>query len=58
MVAGAGGVLYGPGGNLESTFAWSIGHSSNNQVEAYALLQGLILAKAQGITVLTVSSGF
>jgi hypothetical protein len=39
---------------LESTFAWSIGQSSNNQAKAYALLQGLILVKVQGIIELTI----
>jgi hypothetical protein len=39
------GILYDPGGKKVATYAWGLGHASNNQTEAYALLHGLLLAK-------------
>jgi ribonuclease HI len=48
-VARAGGVIFCPGGKKELSYFWNIGHATNNQFEAYALLQGLQLAKARGI---------
>jgi ribonuclease HI len=54
MVAGAGGVLYGPGGHIESTFSWNLGVATNNQAEAYALLQGLLIARSKSIRILSV----
>jgi ribonuclease HI len=48
-VAGAGGVIYSPGGHIRTTFSWSLGIASNNQAKAYALYKGLNLAKSQGI---------
>jgi ribonuclease HI len=53
-VEGVGGVFYSQEGHLEFNFAWSIGHSSNNQDEAYALLQGLIMEKAHGVSIMTI----
>jgi hypothetical protein len=41
-VAGVGGVIYDLEGHIELYFAWNIGKASNNQVEAYALLPGLL----------------
>jgi hypothetical protein len=32
------GVILDPKGQLETTFTWDIGKSTNNQAEAYALL--------------------
>ena len=40
-VVAAGGVIMSPGETIETSFAWGLGISSNNQVEAYALLQAL-----------------
>jgi hypothetical protein len=43
-VAGwGGGVILSPGGNHEIKYAWGLGTSTNNQVEAYALLEVLII---------------
>jgi ribonuclease HI len=51
---GARGVLYGPGGNIVSTFSWNLGVATNNQAKAYALLQGLSITKARNIRILSV----
>ena len=40
-VAGVGGILLDPGGQIELTFAWGLGHRTNNQDEWLALLQGM-----------------
>jgi hypothetical protein len=40
---GGGGVILSPGGNHEIKYAWGLGTSTNNQVEAYALLEVLII---------------
>jgi ribonuclease HI len=47
-IFGAGGVIFYPGGNLIILYAWGLGEMKNNQDEAYALYQGLILEKDQG----------
>lgn len=39
------GVILCPKGKIELSFVWGIGSISSNQVEAYALLQGLMLTK-------------
>jgi len=44
-VEGVGGVIFSPEGNQELTFSWILGKATNNQEEAYALLQGILLAK-------------
>jgi hypothetical protein len=44
-----GGVIFFPRGNIRLSFSWSLGHATNNQAEAYALLQGLLLARQQGL---------
>lgn len=41
-------------GTTESTFAWILGNSSNNQAEAYALPQGLCIANDSRIKLLIV----
>jgi hypothetical protein len=41
----AGGVIFSLGGNQEIIFSWSLGKATNNQVKAYSLLQGIILAR-------------
>ena len=42
-MAGAGGILLDPGGQIEQTFAWGLGTRTNNEAEWLALLQGLQL---------------
>jgi ribonuclease HI len=49
-----GGVLFGPGGHIESTFAWNLGTTINNQAEAYALICGLFIAKKKNVSSLTI----
>ena len=44
--AGAGGLIYYPGGMLATSFSWGVGQLSNNQAELYALLKSCQLAKA------------
>ena len=46
-VAGAGGILLDPGGNIEQSFAWGLGNRTNNEAEWLALLQGLHLLQAK-----------
>ena len=48
-VAGAGGILLDPGGQVEQSFAWGLGTRSNNEAEWMALLQGLQLLHAKKI---------
>jgi hypothetical protein len=38
-VVGVGGVIYDPEGNHESTYAWGLDITTNNQVEAYAIFR-------------------
>jgi ribonuclease HI len=45
-VKGAGGVLFDPRGSIELTYFWSLGQTTNNQAEAYALLE--ILKQLRG----------
>ena len=44
-VAGAGGILVDPGGQVEQRFAWGLGSRTNNEAEWMALLQGLQLIR-------------
>ena len=37
-VAGAGGILLDPGGQVEQRFAWGLGSRTNNEAEWMALL--------------------
>ena len=46
-VAGAGGILLDPGGNIEQSFAWGLGNRTNNEAEWLALLQGLQMLRAK-----------
>lgn len=48
-VAGAGWILFDPGGNSELYFAWGIGVATNNEAEALAALQGLQLVLSHGV---------
>ena len=38
---GAEGILLDPRGHVEQTFAWGLGHKTNNEAEWLALIQGL-----------------
>jgi ribonuclease HI len=53
-VASVGGVIFSPRGTLRLTFSWSLVTITNNQVEAYALLQGLLLARQQGLECISI----
>ena len=44
-MAGAGGILLDPGGQVEQRFAWGLGNRTNNEAEWMALLQGLQLIR-------------
>ena len=46
--AGAGRLIFYPGGMLETSFSWGVGHLTNNQAELYTLLKSCQLAKAAG----------
>jgi ribonuclease HI len=43
------GVIIDPRGTTEACFAWGLGITSNNKAEAYALWQGLNIAKGIGM---------
>ena len=47
--AGGGGILLEPNGSTKLTFAWGLGHASNNQAEFLALWQGINQALKLGI---------
>jgi ribonuclease HI len=49
-VVGAGASLFDPRGNTISYYAWGLGTATNNIVEAYALYEGLKLAKVCNIS--------
>jgi ribonuclease HI len=53
-VAGAGGSLLDPQGNIVTDYAWGLGATSNNIVEAYSLLKGLSIAEDQTIAKIVV----
>ena len=44
-MAGAGGILLDPGGQVEQRFAWGLGSRTNNEAEWMALLQGIQLIR-------------
>ena len=48
-VAGAGGILVDPGGQVEHRFAWGLGPRTNNEAEWMALLQGLHLIRNKNL---------
>jgi len=52
--AGGGGVIFSADNSLRTSFAWGLGHDSNNKAEALALWQGLKLAHENKIIDLTV----
>ena len=47
--AGAGGLIFYPGGRLHSCFSWGLGQLSNNQAELYALLKSCQFVKEAGL---------
>jgi ribonuclease HI len=53
-VAGAGGILYDPGGNIIARFSWGPGSVSNNKVEAYGLFAGISLARSHMVSKLLI----
>ena len=53
-MAGAGGILLDPRGQTEKTFAWGLGHKTNNEAEWMALMQGLDLTNMLTIPKLTI----
>ena len=48
-MAGAGGILVDPGGQVEQRFAWELGSRTNNEAEWMALLQGLHLIRDKNL---------
>jgi ribonuclease HI len=52
--AGAGGVLFEPGGKKSLSYHWNLGMDTNNKAEAYALLKGIQLTQTQKIRELNV----
>ena len=46
--AGARGLIFFPGGRLETSFSWGVGQLTNNQAELFALLKSYQIAKAVG----------
>ena len=48
--ARAGRIIYDPGGNIVLTYAWGLGHITNNEAEWLAFLFGLDLVKQNKIT--------
>ena len=48
-VAGGGGVIIFPEGNIETEYYWNIGNDTNNMAEAYGIWQGLKLLEAMGV---------
>lgn len=47
-------IIHSPDGTIESTFAWGLGISSNNEAKAYALYKGLSILHGNGIRPATV----
>ena len=47
--AGGGGIILDPSGKLHLSYAWGLGHASNNQAEFFALWQGLNQARKLNI---------
>jgi hypothetical protein len=45
-----GGVLFNPKGNIVASYAWGISQATNNQLEAYTLLRGILIAREERIT--------
>ena len=43
--AGGGGIIFEPTGKIHLSYAWGLGHASNNQAEILVLWKGLIQAR-------------
>jgi hypothetical protein len=56
-VVGAKGILLDSGGNTIVTYAWGLGQVTNNQVETYALLRGILITKEEWIITLKIIGG-
>ena len=52
--AGGGSIIIDPSGKLYLSYAWGLGHASNNQAEYLALWQGLNQARKLNIQKLTI----
>jgi ribonuclease HI len=53
-VAGAGGSLLDHRGNILASCTWGLGRVSNNVVEAYALYEGVCIAKVRNVSKIVV----
>lgn len=53
-MAGAGGILFDPGGNKITDFAWGLGRKTNNEAEWLALIFSLEMASNYSIANLKV----
>ena len=52
--AGGGGIIIDPSSKLHLSYAWGLGHASNNQAEFLALWQGLNQARKLNIQKITI----
>ena len=52
--AGAGGIIFHPGGNIVSSYAWGLGQKTNNEVQCLALFFGMNLARELNISKITI----
>ena len=48
-MAGGGGVIISPEGEIEMEYFWNIGNDSNNMAEAYGLWQGIKQLEKKGV---------
>ena len=48
-MAGVGGILLNPEGQVEQRFSWGLGSRTNNEAEWMALLQGLHLTRNKNL---------
>ena len=53
-VAGAGGILLDPKGQIEQTFAWGLGYRTNNKAEWLALHQGMKFLANKDLSKITI----
>ena len=52
--AGAGGIIFDPGGEKVTTYAWGLGRKTNNEAEWLSLLFGMEQVTQNKITKVTV----
>ena len=52
--AGAGGIIFHPGGNIVSSYAWGLSQKTNNEVQCLALFFGMNLARELNISKITI----